>query len=159
MPIRPEWGIVNIKSPSVLAVAILLASTLSSCAGSGNFASATDTGVPTPTKSKPPASGGTYGTITELRDVAVEGGEACPAWDEHNKVTLASSSASCSSSLVMAIYASESSKDKQLAVWKEFGSLVEMTVLVGENWTVSTKNAATLQKVMGGTVFKTPGKE
>ncbi|WP_454810579.1 hypothetical protein [Paenarthrobacter nitroguajacolicus] len=148
-----------IKSPAVFAAAILLTGLLSSCAGSSNFAAATDTTTPTPTKSKPPASGGTFGTITELRDAAVEGGEVCPTWDEHNRVTLASSSASCNDSLVMAIYASESSKDKQLAVWKEFGSMVEMSVLVGENWTVSTKNAASLQKVMGGTVFKTPGKE
>lgn len=59
----------------------------------------------------------------------------------------------------MAIYASSTSKDKQMAVWKEFGSMVKMSVLVGENWTLSTDNAESLQKELGGTLFKTPGKK
>lgn len=58
----------------------------------------------------------------------------------------------------MAIYASSTSQDKQLAVWKEFGSMVKMSVLVGENWTLSSDKAESLQKKLGGTVFKTPGK-
>ena len=58
----------------------------------------------------------------------------------------------------MALYTSSTSKEKQMAVWKEFGSMVKMSVLVGENWTLNTDDAEALQEKLGGTVFKTPGK-
>jgi hypothetical protein len=148
---------VSFKSLAACVAAVVLSASLTSCAGSAASGQA-GAATPTPTKSAPPANGGSYGTITQLRDAAVKAGEPCPSWDEKNNVTLASSSAACSGKVVMAIYASATSKDKQLAVWKEFGSMVEMSVLVGENWTLNTDNAELLQSELGGTVFKTPAK-
>jgi hypothetical protein len=148
---------VNFKNLAACVAALVLSASLTSCAGSAASEQA-GAATATSTKSAPPANGGSYGTITQLRDAAVEAGESCPSWDEKNNVTLASSSATCSDKVVMAIYASSTSQDKQLAVWKEFGSMVKMSVLVGENWTLSSDKAESLQKKLGGTVFKTPGK-
>lgn len=117
---------------------------------------------PTPEPSPtPPADGGTYGSVGALKDVAVAAGMECPAWDESNHVTLALGSGTCSEDSVLAIYLNEASVAEQLDVWKQFGDIVEMEVLVGANWTLnaSSSDAEDLQKVLGGSIFRTNGSD
>lgn len=119
---------------------------------------------PTPTPEplpEPPADGGTYGSVGELKDVAVEAGMECAFWDESNHVTLALGSGTCSDDSVLAIYLNEMDVAEQIDVWKQFGDMVEMEVLVGANWTInpSNSNAEDLQKVMGGSIFRTNGSD
>ncbi|MFC9335848.1 hypothetical protein [Arthrobacter sp. NPDC057009] len=132
--------------------ALTLAAALGGCASAAVPAAA-------PSSDQPPADGGSYGTVSALKDAVVGAGLECSAWDEHNSTKLAASSGKCGDDLIMATYASDTSKDEQLNLWKSFGEYVEMKVLVGRNWTVSTDSAADLQKKLGGTVFTTPGKK
>ena len=84
-------------------------------------------------------------------------GMECPDWDHHNKATFASSSASCSDSIGLAIYANESKLNEQLDAWKMIGEVIELERLVGKNWTIDVSDPAALQEKMGGTIFTTPG--
>lgn len=87
----------------------------------------------------------------------MKAGFMCPEWDLHNKATYASSSASCSDSIGLAIYANETKLNGQLDAWKMIGEVIELERLVGKNWTIDVEDPAALQKKMGGTVFRTPG--
>ena len=82
----------------------------------------------------------------------------CPVWDFHNEAKYASSSATCSDSAGVAIYATEKSKQAQLDTWKMLGDVFDLERLVGQDWTVGTGDPEALQKKMGVTVFCTPGK-
>lgn len=109
----------------------------------------------------PPEDGGRYGSVVELRDAVVKAGMECPDWDEHNSVTTAASSGTCSDSLVMATYASTADKQEQIDRYKLLGEAIELTCLIGENWTINvTKDGdvETLHNKLGGTILKTPGK-
>lgn len=142
----------NIKTFAAGAAPLALFVSLSACTGSENFMTAQQ-------EAKPPADGGSYGTIEELREAAEKAGLECPDWDLHNKATYAASSASCGDSAGLATYTSDSQLDKQLEAWKMIGEMIVLERLVGENWTIDTSDPEALQKKMGGTVFRTPGKE
>lgn len=146
--------LLNIKTFAAGAAALALCVSLTGCGGSENFAAAAGQ-----QEAKPPADGGSYGTIEELREAAEKAGLECPGWDLHNKATYAASSASCSDSIGLATYTSDSQLDKQLEAWKMIGEMIVLERLVGENWTIDTSDPEALQKKMGGTVFRTPGKE
>lgn len=135
----------------VAAAALALSLTLAGCGSDNNAFALKD--------SAPPADGGSYGTIEDLKEAAVEAGVDCPDWDLHNKATYASSSGSCSDSIGLATYASESQMDKQLEAWKVIGEMIVLERLVGKNWTIDVADPEALQKKLGGTVFRTPGKE
>lgn len=135
------------------AAALILSVSLSGCAGSENFMTA---GAQ---ETKPPADGGSYGTIEDLRAAAQKAGLGCQSWDKHNKAIYAASSASCSDSIGLATYTGEAQLNKQLSAWKVVGEMVELERLVGVNWTIDTSDPEGLQKKMGGTVFRTPGKK
>lgn len=142
----------KLKTIAACAAAVALCAPLSGCGGSDNFAAPVQ-------DTKPPADGGSYGTIEDLRDAAKKAGLDCPSWDKHNKAVYAASSASCSDSIGFATYTGESQLNKQLSAWKVIGELVELERLVGVNWTIDTSDPEGLQKKMGGTVFRTPGKK
>lgn len=131
---------------------------LAGCSSSAEIASESTTATTQASKPTRTADGGSYGVLTDLRDEAVAAGLPCPSWDQHNTYKLASSSGACSDEVSMAIYMSEFDRDAQLSVYKEFGSMVAFSYLVGKNWTVSTPDPESLQKKLGGTVLRTSGK-
>lgn len=128
-----------------------LALMLAGCGGGGEAASEATPTVPT--------SGGTYGSIGELKDAAVAAGVDCAVWDEHNKSELAIGSGNCGESYTMAIFLNESAVQDQIDRWKVLGDYIDFEVLVGENWTVSGPGAEELKDSMGGSIFRTNGKE
>ena len=142
----------NIKTLAACAAALALSVSATGCGGSENFVTAGQ-------QEALSADGGSYGTIEELRDAAEKAGLECPDWDLHNKATYAASSASCSNSIGLATYTSDSQLDKQLEAWKVVGEMIVLERLVGENWTIDTDDPEALQKKLGGTVFRTPGKD
>lgn len=142
----------KLNTVAACLAALALSVSLSGCGGSENFAAPVQ-------ETKPPADGGSYGTVEDLRDAAMKAGLDCPNWDKHNKAIYAASSASCSDSIGFATYTGEAQLNKQLSAWKTLGDLVELERLVGVNWTIDTHDPEALQKKMGGTVFRTPGKK
>lgn len=138
----------RLRKFSVTGATAVLAVMLAGC-GSGSGAATA------PVSAAPPADGGTYGNVVDLRDAVVEAGLECPEWDEHNRNKLAATSATCSDSLVMATYASETSLENQMTLWKELG--VESDFLIGKNWMVNSSDPEALRQKLGGTVFKVSG--
>lgn len=107
----------------------------------------------------PPSDGGRYGSVADLNEALVKAGVECPNWDEHNGQTLASSSGKCDTKTVLAIFASDAKKEQPLEQFKLMGEIVQINLLVGENWTVNTPGAEELQEKLGGTIFKTAAKK
>jgi hypothetical protein len=153
--IMQSGKLLNVKTMAACAAALILSVSLAARGADTGYTTAT---APVAAETKPPVDGGSFGTIEDLRDAAKDAGLDCQAWDVHNKYKYASSSAECGASNALAIFAHQSSLDTQLAVWKELGDLVELERLVGKNWTIDTDDPESLQKKMGGTVFRTSGK-
>lgn len=97
-----------------------------------------------------------FGSWQRVGDGAVvAAGFDCPEWDEHNSSVLAATSGTCSDSLTMATYASDTSLEKQLDLWKGFG--FEADFLIGKNWMVNGEDSEALRQKLGGTIFKVSG--
>lgn len=140
-----------LKKATFAATGMVATTLLSGCAIFGVTAGE----AAAPMETGPPADGGSYATIHELRDAVVEAGFACPDWRSHNNGDHNMVGASCSDNLVMAIYMDDAQQQEQLDVWEGFSEFLEMTVLVGDNWTVNTDDAEALRREMGGTIFTT----
>lgn len=94
-----------------------------------------------------------YTTVAALRDAAVAGGYACPSWTQDNKVAMALESGSCSTADVFSVYPSKAAVDQQLTLHRQINTGM-MSLLVGPNWIVNTKNPEGLQKALGGAVLR-----
>jgi hypothetical protein len=110
--------------------------------------------------SKVPAPQARYGSVTELRDAAVEAGYICPSWVQDNVVVLAAESGHCSDADVFTTYASPGQLDEMVAQTKSNNQmLASATVganptLVGENWMIHSEGAIDIQPKMGGTILR-----
>lgn len=101
----------------------------------------------------PPADGGQYGSVVDLRDAFVAAGGSCDDWDQTNQVANAAESGSCSSTTVLSTYTSESSRDEVVAAVKEIGKVVGgSSQLVGVNWIVNSPDASDVRDKLGGTL-------
>lgn len=112
---------------------------------------------PTPTETRPPADGGTYGTVAELKDAFVEAGGSCPEFNQTNRVKLAAESAECSSKAVLSTYLSSSDISQLIQTNKELNEQLKSTVkgnswLVGQNWVINSPEATQLREKLGGKV-------
>lgn len=113
--------------------------------GCGGAAQPAELPTPTPTQ---------YQSVTDLRDAAIAAGYACPSWQQHNRVKLASQSGSCTTADVFAVYLSPEATQDQVSAAKELG--MEMHWLVGSNWTINAPVDAlpALQDALGGMVVE-----
>lgn len=153
------------SSGAALALAVLL----SGCGGSVSTpqaetataeltatATATPTPTPTPAPTGPPAHSGSYTSALQLKAAVEAAGLPCSGWAEQS-LEYALSAGNCSEgSDILAVY-SPAGLEEQLAAWTAFGTLVEMKVLVGQNWTVNSELAEQLQEELGGQIFTTSG--
>lgn len=94
-----------------------------------------------------------YTTVIALRDAAVAGGYACQSWIQDNKVAMALESGSCSTADVFSVYPSKAAVDQQMTLHRQMGTGM-ISLLVGPNWIVNTKNPEGLQKTLGGEVVR-----
>jgi hypothetical protein len=108
--------------------------------------------------SKPPADGGKYASVVELRDAMVKAGLACPQWREHDVNIIFASSADCSENTLIATYSSWTDLNKQMNSYRAMGESMEMTVLVGVNWTIDSPLADKVQDKLGGYIYRSTGK-
>lgn len=114
--------------------------------------------VPFQRNIEPPADGGKYASVVELRDAMVKAGLDCARWDEHDSMMDSASSADCSENIVLATYSSWADKEKQMDRYRAIGKSMEITVLVGTNWTINSPLADKVKDKLGGYLFKTTGK-
>lgn len=137
-----------------IATAILLTGMMA-LSGCGSSSSASPT--PTPTETRPPADGGTFGTVAELKDAFVEAGGACPEFNQTNRVKLAAESAECSSTAVLSTYLSSSDISQLIQNKKELTEQLDSSVktnswLVGQNWVINSPETTELREKLGGKV-------
>ena len=101
----------------------------------------------------PPADGGTFETIEDLKEAVESAGLRCPELVLNTPpAKYASSSGSCGEFLFLATYSSDTSLQSQL----DFGTPAgQRSVNVGKNWTVVSEDPERIQKKLGGTVLHT----
>lgn len=152
----------------ILACAVIVATLVlgGGCAGTqtkaepagATSASATPTPTPSPTK----VVAQEYSSLTDLRDAAITALFSCPVWEQTDELTNAAESGSCSDSDVFTTYASETSRDAQVAQAKANNDMLEeagiegSTALVGPNWIITGDDAEIrkLQKGLGGQIAR-----
>lgn len=95
----------------------------------------------------------TYETVAELKDAFVAAGGDCADWDESNKVEIAAQSGACGGSTVLSVYLSSDAVERRIETTKAsiFGS-TGSDWLVGENWIINTKDAASFSDKLGGRI-------
>lgn len=134
---------------------IILASTLALVLGGCSAAPvAAPVAAPTTSAPTPPANGGTYGSVQELKDAFVEAGGICDSWDQSNHVTKAAESGSCSDQNVMSTYLSKEDITSMISSIKALNEEVDYESdavwLTGENWVINDPAAAELRGKLGG---------
>ena len=105
----------------------------------------------------PPASGGSYGSIEELKDAFVAAGGECADFIQSNQVKLAAEAGSCSTNSVISTYLSSSDISKLIQnnkdLYEELGSSLERSPwLVGENWVINAPEVVEVREHLGGTL-------
>lgn len=101
----------------------------------------------------PPADGGTFETIEDLKDAVESAGLRCPELVLNTPpAKYASSSGSCGEFLFLATYSSDMYLEQQLDFAKSAG---QNAINVGKNWTVVSEDPKLIQKNLGGTVLHT----
>ena len=99
----------------------------------------------------PPADGGTFGTIDDLKEAVESAGLVCPELVlDTPPAKFASSSGSCGEFLSLATYSSDMYLQSQLDFARPAG---QRSINVGKNWTVVSEDPALIQKHLGGTVL------
>ncbi|GKV72960.1 hypothetical protein NCCP2145_23410 [Pseudarthrobacter sp. NCCP-2145] len=115
--------------------------------------------APSPqTTATPRVDGGSYASVVELRDAMVNAGLDCPQWDRHDGMLDSMSAADCSENIVLATYSSKDDREKQMKRYRAMGESMEMTVLVGVNWTINSPLADRVQDKLGGYLYESTGK-
>ena len=101
----------------------------------------------------PPADGGTFETIDELKEAVESAGLRCPELVlDTPPAKYASSSGSCGEFLFLATYSNDMYLQSQLDFARPAG---QRSFNVGKNWTVVSEDPKLIQKSLGGTVLHT----
>ena len=101
----------------------------------------------------PPADGGTFETIDDLKEAVESAGLVCPELVlDTPPAKYASSSGSCGEFLFLATYSNDMYLASQLDFAKSAG---QRSINVGKNWTVVSEDPKRIQKSLGGTVLHT----
>lgn len=107
----------------------------------------------TSTATPPPADGGTFGTIDELKEAVESAGLRCPELVlDTPPAKYASSSGSCGEFLYLATYSNDMYLESELDFARPVG---QRAINVGKNWTVVSEDPTLIQKKLGGTVLHT----
>jgi hypothetical protein len=96
--------------------------------------------------SAPPADGGSFANVTELKDALVKAGGKCDDWEEHNKSVLAETSGNCGGKFALGVYSNLKNRD----LWVDTAKKLKTDAVAGKNWTISGLEAAEVHKLLGG---------
>ena len=101
----------------------------------------------------PPADGGTFETIEDLKEAVESAGLRCPELVlDTPPAKFASSSGSCGEFLFIATYSNDMYLESQLDFARSGG---QRSINVGKNWTVLSPDPKLIQQTLGGTVLRT----
>ena len=101
----------------------------------------------------PPADGGTFETIDELKEAVESAGLGCPELVlDKPPAKFSASSGSCGEFISLATYSSDAYLQSQLDFARPAG---QRSINVGKNWTVVSEDPKLIQKSLGGTVLHT----
>lgn len=111
-----------------------------------------------PTPTGPPVAA-TFPSVEALRDAVVATGYPCPNWEQHDRVTRAVQSGSCSDSDVFSIYLNEAEVSDAADALEALGG--GSTLLLGPNWLINAEEAHLegLQAGLGGAIRILDGEE
>ncbi|TPV53289.1 hypothetical protein FJ661_01480 [Pseudarthrobacter phenanthrenivorans] len=102
---------------------------------------------------QPPADGGTFETIDDLKEAVKSVGLACQELVlDKPPSKFAASSASCGEFTYLAIYSDDQHLESQLDFWRPAG---QRAINIGKNWTVISEDPELIQKSLGGSVLHT----
>jgi hypothetical protein len=135
-------GAVRVKNKTVCFAALVLSVGMAGCSGSESSTSDVT----------PPADGGTFATIDDLKEAVESAGLVCPELVLHNHAKYSASSGTCSENISLAVYSNDASLQWQLDLWKPIG---QSAINVGKNWTVVSADPKRIQTKLGGTVLHT----
>jgi hypothetical protein len=146
---------VKLKFVAALGLTIL---TLGACGGGDVSTGDSDKEAP-PAVSTGAVEPSRFGSVTDLRDAAVEAGYVCATWEGDNVVTLAAESGTCDDQSVLSTYATDVDLQTQLDQEKEMSGLLTENgiepepVLVGPNWLFKAPEAPGLRDFLGGVLI------
>ena len=99
----------------------------------------------------PPADGGTFETIDDLKAAVESAGLVCPELVlDKPPAKFSASSGHCGEFTSLATYSSDAYLQSQLDFAKSAG---QRSINVGKNWTVVSEDPKLIQKRLGGTVL------
>ncbi len=102
---------------------------------------------------EPPADGGTFETIDDLKGAVESAGLVCQELVLDTPPSkFAASSASCGEFTYLAIYSDDLHLKSQLDFWRPAG---QRAINIGKNWTVISEDPKLIQESLGGTVLQT----
>ncbi|MET1155083.1 hypothetical protein [Arthrobacter sp.] len=94
----------------------------------------------------PPADGGSFANVTELKDAFVKAGGTCDNWSTHNKSILAATAGSCGDKYAFAVY----DDMDNMATWVDTNRVMKLGGVVGKNWTISCVDPSPVHDKLGG---------
>ena len=101
----------------------------------------------------PPADGGTFETLDELKVAVESAGLACHELVRDTPPSkFSDSSASCGEFTSLAIYSDDLHMKSQLDFWRPAG---QRGINIGKNWSVVSEDPKLIQKSLGGTILHT----
>jgi hypothetical protein len=101
----------------------------------------------------PPADGGTFETLDELKVAVESAGLACHELVRDTPPSkFSDSSASCGEFTSLAIYSDDLHMKSQLDFWRPAG---QRAINIGKNWSVVSEDPKLIQKSLGGTILHT----
>lgn len=107
--------------------------------------------APGPSATPSPSLPVRYRTVVDLRNAAIAAGYECSEWEQHNKISRAAESGSCSTADVFSTYVTESDASAAAATLKSLQGA--KTLVVGPNWIINTNvMVPELSSALGGTV-------
>jgi hypothetical protein len=94
----------------------------------------------------PPADGGSFANVGELKAALVKAGGKCDDWEQHDKSVLAETSGNCGDKFALSVYSDLENRD----LWIDTAKKVKANAVAGKNWTISGTEAAEVHKLLGG---------
>lgn len=108
----------------------------------------------TSSASAPPADGGTFGTVADLRDAFTRAGGTCDNWKEAASPTFSAAQQGNCNYLTFSTYATDDDKQVYITYFRDYSAGGNNAILVGQNWLIlgAADLIAEAESLLGGVV-------
>lgn len=109
----------------------------------------------------PPADGGRYSSLVDLKAAFIKAGFSCHDWVHDNAVEAAKDSGTCGDDVVLSTYSGPDAVDEQVSMVRTLNETLGITKdkeggwLIGRNWIVNAPHLKQLQEKLGGEIAST----